>query len=194
MRFRRHDIRQQSFAHICPQPRSQRPSLAVFAYCKRRTLQKPPWQRGYRWVRFQASYSFLHRRAGLEARANRQFRSLRAHFWLGLGTAMHLRMRLATPSVHFRPWRRARLGPAVHAPRLGAWTAGHETSVERDRENDCQEDHSWKQNYSSGDFEQKRTSAYNYNLRSVNCEQDWKLSGHYSTSVISSRQSWLCVI
>ena len=29
--------------------------------------------------------------------------------------------------------------------------------------------------YSSGDFKQQGTSAYNLNVLSVNCEQDWKV-------------------
>ena len=53
-------------------------------------------------------------------------------------------------------------------------------------QNDCQEDGSQKQSYSSGDFQQQRTSAYiNCNVLLVNCEQDWKASGHCSISVVS---------
>ena len=42
-------------------------------------------------------------------------------------------------------------------------------------ENDCQEDCGCKKSYSSGDVKRQGTSAYNYNVLSVNCEQDWKL-------------------
>ena len=54
-------------------------------------------------------------------------------------------------------------------------------------QNDCQEDCGCKKSYSSGDFKQQGTSAYNYNVLSVNCEQDWKVSGHCLISVVSSR-------
>ena len=30
--------------------------------------------------------------------------------------------------------------------------------------------------YSSGDFKQQGTSAYNLNVLSMNCEQDWKVA------------------
>ena len=32
--------------------------------------------------------------------------------------------------------------------------------------------------YSSGDFKQQETLAYNYDVLTVNCEQDWNVSGH----------------
>ena len=54
-------------------------------------------------------------------------------------------------------------------------------------QNDCQEDWGCKESYSSGDFKQQRTSAYKYNVLSVNFEQDWKVSGHCSISVVFSR-------
>ena len=54
-------------------------------------------------------------------------------------------------------------------------------------QNDCQENCGCKESYSSGDFKQQRTSAYKYNVLSVNFEQDWKVSGHCSISVVFSR-------
>ena len=32
--------------------------------------------------------------------------------------------------------------------------------------------------YSSGDFKQQGTLACNHDVLAVNCEQDWKVSGH----------------
>ena len=55
---------------------------------------------------------------------------------------------------------------------------------------ECQEDCGCK-SYSSGDFKQQGTSDYNYNVPSVNCEQDWKVSGHCSISVVSSKNNLL---
>ena len=47
--------------------------------------------------------------------------------------------------------------------------------VLRPWESDYQEDCVCKKSYSSGDFKQQRTSAYNCtDALSVNCEQDWK--------------------
>ena len=43
-------------------------------------------------------------------------------------------------------------------------------------QNECQEDSGCK-SYSSGDFKQQGTLAYNYDVLAVNCEQDWKVSG-----------------
>ena len=37
-----------------------------------------------------------------------------------------------------------------------------------------------KKRYSSGDFKQQGTSDYDYNVLSMNCEQDWKVSAHCS--------------
>ena len=34
-----------------------------------------------------------------------------------------------------------------------------------------------------------RNLAYNYNVLAVNCEQDWKVSGHCSISVVSPRNA-----
>ena len=53
-------------------------------------------------------------------------------------------------------------------------------------EKDCQENCGFK-SYSSGDFKHERTLAYNYNVHAVNCEKDWKVSGLYSISVVSSK-------
>ena len=36
-----------------------------------------------------------------------------------------------------------------------------------------------------------RNLAYNYNVLAVNCEQDWKVSGHCSISVVSSKNNLL---
>ena len=69
--------------------------------------------------------------------------------------ATHLRMRSATPSVYFD------------------LEKGVLTMI------DCQKD-CGRKSYSSGDFKQEETSAYNYNVLAVNCEQDWKVSGHCS--------------
>ena len=82
--------------------------------------------------------------------------------------ATHLRMRSATPSVYFD------------------LEKGVLTMIEQ---NDCQEDCGCK-SYSSGDFKQEGTSAYNYNVHAVNCEQDWKVSGHCSISVVSSKNNF----
>ena len=58
---------------------------------------------------------------------------------------MHLRMRRTTLSVYL------------------------DLCVEHDR---LPEDCGCKESYCSGDFKQQGTSAYNYNVLSVNCEQD----------------------
>ena len=42
-----------------------------------------------------------------------------------------------------------------------------------------------KKGYSSGSL------VYNYNVLSVNCEQDWKVSGHCSIFVVSSKNNLL---
>jgi len=42
-------------------------------------------------------------------------------------------------------------------------------------QNDCKKDCCSKKTYSSGDFKQQGTLAYNYNILSGNCEQDWKV-------------------
>ena len=68
--------------------------------------------------------------------------------------ATHLRMRSTTPSVYFD------------------LEKGVLTMIEQ---NDCQEDCGCK-SYSSGDFKQEGTSAYNYNVHAVYCEQEWKVS------------------
>ena len=52
-------------------------------------------------------------------------------------------------------------------------------------QNNCQEDFGCKKSYSSGDFKQG-TSAYNYNVLSMNCEEDWKVSDHCSIQVVLS--------
>ena len=36
-----------------------------------------------------------------------------------------------------------------------------------------------------------RNLAYNYNVLAVNCEQNWKVSGHGSISVVSPRNNLL---
>ena len=82
--------------------------------------------------------------------------------------ATHLRMRSATPSVYFD------------------LEKGVLTMIDQ---NDCQEDCGCK-SYSSGDFKQKGALAYNYNVHAVNCEQDWKVSGHCSISVVSSKSNF----
>ena len=82
--------------------------------------------------------------------------------------ATHLRMRSATPSVYFD------------------LEKGVLTMIEQ---NDCQEDCGCK-SYSSGDFKQEGTLTYNYNVHTVNCEQDWKVSGHCSISVVSSKNNF----
>ena len=76
--------------------------------------------------------------------------------------ATHLRMRSATPSVYFD------------------LEKGVLTMIEQ---NECQEDGGCK-TYFSGDFKQEGTSAYNYNVHAVNCEQDWKVSGHCSICLL----------
>ena len=65
------------------------------------------------------------------------------HFRLSRWMATHLRMRSATPSVYFDDLEKGVL-----------------TMIEQ---NDCQEDCGCK-SYSSGDFKQEGTSAYNYNV------------------------------
>ena len=75
------------------------------------------------------------------------------HFRLSLWKTTHLRMRHAT---------------------LSAQEPGNEASVEHDRAKrlpDC----CYIKTYSSGEFKQQGTSAYNYNVLSVSCEQDWKV-------------------
>jgi len=47
--------------------------------------------------------------------------------------------------------------------------------VDADRAKRLPERQLCKKTYSSGDFKQQGTSAYNYNVFSVNCEQDWKV-------------------
>ena len=85
---------------------------------------------------------------------------------LSLWMTTHLRMRHTTPSMYLDLW---------------------EVVVNMIKQNYCQEDCSCKKSYSSGDFKQQQTSPYNYNVLSMNCEQDWKVSGHCSISVVSSR-------
>ena len=69
-----------------------------------------------------------------------------------LRMTMHLRMRCPTPPVYLM---------------------GVLNMIEQ---NDCQEDRDCKKSYSSGDFKQQGSSAYNYNvILVVNCEQDWKV-------------------
>ena len=80
---------------------------------------------------------------------------------------MHLRMCSATPSVY-----------------LDLWEGRDEY------ENKCQKDCGCK-SYSSGDFKQQGTSAYNYNVLAVNSEQDWKVSSHCSISVVSPKNNLL---
>ena len=79
--------------------------------------------------------------------------------------ATHLRMRSTTPSVYFD------------------LEKGVLTMI------DCQKDCGCK-SYSSGDFKQEGTSAYNYNVHAVYCEQEWKVSGHCSISVVSSKNNF----
>ena len=55
-------------------------------------------------------------------------------------------------------------------------------------QNECQVN---CKSYSSGDLKQQESSAYNYNVLAVNCEQDWKVSGHCSISVVSSKSNLL---
>ena len=90
------------------------------------------------------------------------------HFRLSRWMATHLRMRSTTPSVYFD------------------LEKGVLTLIEQ---NDCQEDCGCK-SYSSGDFKQEGTLAYNYNVHAVNCEQGWKVSGHCSISVVSSKNNF----
>jgi len=52
-------------------------------------------------------------------------------------------------------------------------------------QNDYQKNCCCKKIYSSGDFKQQGTSTYNYNVLSVNCEQD-KCYGHYSIQFLFS--------
>ena len=77
-------------------------------------------------------------------------------FRLSLWMATHLRMRSATPPVYLDREK------------------GVLNMIEQ---NECQENCGCK-SYSSGDFKQQESSAYNYNVFAVNCEQDWKVSGH----------------
>ena len=44
-------------------------------------------------------------------------------------------------------------------------------------QNECQDDCGYK-SYFSGDFKQQGTLAYNHDVLAVNCEEDWKVSGH----------------
>ena len=85
--------------------------------------------------------------------------------------ATHLHMHSATPTVYFD------LEKGV-------------LTMSMIEQNECQEDCGCK-SYSSGDFEQEGTSAYNYNVLAVNCQQDWKVSGHCSISVVSSKNNFL---
>ena len=64
----------------------------------------------------------------------------------------YLRMRHATPSMYLDLWE-VRVLMMIY----------------------CQEDCGWKKSYSSGDFKQQGIWAYEYNVLSVNCEQDWKV-------------------
>ena len=91
------------------------------------------------------------------------------HFRLSLWMATHLRMCCTTPSVY-----------------LDLEKGVLNMIEQNERLEDC-----GCKSYSSGDFKQQRTSAYNYNVLSVNCGQDWKLSGHCSSSVVSTKNNLL---
>ena len=54
-------------------------------------------------------------------------------------------------------------------------------------QNECQEGCGCKNSYSSGDFKQQGTSANVYNVFAMNCEQDWKVSGHCSISLFAKK-------